>query len=423
MATNTRYAAFLSYSRTDDTHHKGLITHLATLISSEVEVQTGNKFPIFQDREGLKWGDNWEKKIKDVIYEVTYLIAVISPTFFTSSYCKEELAHFSEREKSLGRDDLILPIHLIAVRDLDYSEDEAVRLIRGRQISDFRDLRHEDPEGQKIRKAVALLASEIVDSMESGHRSHPEPSRRQPSSSQRKSLLIMTRIPRGDFVMGSDDSEARQRETPARQVTIPAAFAMSRCPVTVAQFRAFCEETQYKTQWERRKDGAAANTWRNPGFLQSDECPVVYVSWFDANEFCRWLSDREKKIYRLSTEAEWEYACRARTGSKWFCGDDVDDLENYAWYRQNSEGTMPVGQKSPNPFDLFDMHGNVWEWCSDCYASDQLMPPPRSRRYRAARGGSWVDAARHLRSSFRIRIKPFQACNNLGFRVVLEGEG
>jgi formylglycine-generating enzyme required for sulfatase activity len=158
------------------------------------------------------------------------------------------------------------------------------------------------------------------------------------------------------------------------------------------------------------------------------------VSWSDAVEFCRKLSAlpeerRAGREYRLPTEAEWEYACRAGSTTKWSFGDDEAQLGDYGWFNGNSGfHTHPVGQKKPNAWGLFDMHGNVWEWCSDGYedyGSSAVTDPqgPSGASARVYRGGSWSLTARYSRSAFRNWNAPSSRSLNLGFRLALSPSG
>jgi len=154
------------------------------------------------------------------------------------------------------------------------------------------------------------------------------------------------------------------------------------------------------------------------------------VSWEDAQEFIRKLSEKEKVTYRLPTEAEWEYACRAETTTRFYWGDDADDREigDYAWYYGNlvrtKIGTKPVGQKKPNAWGLYDMSGNVYEWCQDWYADKyplerQIDPTgPKSGSDRVARGGCWDGSASYCRSADRGRLSPSDRGSRVGFRLV-----
>jgi len=157
--------------------------------------------------------------------------------------------------------------------------------------------------------------------------------------------------------------------------------------------------------------------------------PVDSVNWDDAVEFCRKLSELPEEkaaghVYRLPTEAEWEYACRAGTTTKWSCGDDKSKLGDYAWYNSNSDKkTHPVGLKKPNAWGLYDMHGNVFEWCQDYYgeqSSDAVTDPtgPKTGSKRLLRGGSWDLTSRYCLSSHRFQLEPTDRYDFVGFRVV-----
>jgi formylglycine-generating enzyme required for sulfatase activity len=154
---------------------------------------------------------------------------------------------------------------------------------------------------------------------------------------------------------------------------------------------------------------------------------VVFVTWNDARAFCDWLSKKEGKQYRLPTEAEWEYACRAGSPSRFHFGNDEAELGQYAWYSENSKGqTHPVGQKKANAFGLHDMHGNVWQWCADWYDSAYYQNSPKedpqgpntAGASRVIRGGSWDDSPRLCRSAYRPCDAPSSRLSDLGFRVV-----
>ena len=227
--------------------------------------------------------------------------------------------------------------------------------------------------------------------------------------------MVLVLIPEGTFLMGSPDGDpyARSDEKTGASRADRHPFYLGACEVTVGQFRAFVDATGYSTKAETRWQGRRRSTtgsgrnssgspslnWRNPGFRrpQADDEPVVQVCWDDATAFCKWLSQREGVHYRLPTEAEWEYACRAGSQSVWSFGDDPDALCDYAWFKRNAGSTtQPVGRKRPNPFGLYDMYGNVWEWCKDrytpSYADDHGIDPKgpsEEKPERVLRGGSW----------------------------------
>jgi formylglycine-generating enzyme required for sulfatase activity len=196
-------------------------------------------------------------------------------------------------------------------------------------------------------------------------------------------------IPAGRFQMGSGESkEVDGADNPRHEVRITRDFYLGTYHVTVGEFRKFVNAANYKTDAERDgkggygiiPTGAEQNpkfTWRNPNFAQSDDCPVVNVSWNDATAFCKWLSGKEGKEYRLPTEAEWEYACRAGSTTRFSFGDDERLLGGYAWHSENSaDKTHPVGQKKPNAFGLYDMHGNARQWCADWYGEKYYAASP-----------------------------------------------
>ncbi|MDE0867344.1 MAG: formylglycine-generating enzyme family protein [Rubripirellula sp.] len=225
-------------------------------------------------------------------------------------------------------------------------------------------------------------------------------------------------IPAGKFTMGEGDEEyAAYVPGPGRlrhEVTLTKPFKMGVHEVTQTQY-----EQVMGVNPSRFKFGAYY--------------PVEKVSWDDALEFCRRLSDlpAEKaagNVYRLPTEAEWEYACRAGTTTKYSFGDDEADLGDYGWYSENSgRTTHPVGGKLPNAWGLYDMHGNAWEWCQDRwdYPSGAVTDPtgPSSGSDRVYRGGSWYYTAGYCRSAHRYRHDPWYRSSNIGFRVSLSPSG
>ncbi len=239
--------------------------------------------------------------------------------------------------------------------------------------------------------------------------------------------LDMVTVHGGTFRMGSPeaDPEAYENEKPQHTVTV-SAFCISRYLVTRQLYREIL--------------GQAPATWGED--TDDERFPANEVSWFDAVAFCNALSahvglqpcyhitgqhvewDTSADGYRLPTEAEWEYACRAGTTSAWFFGDDPTALGRYAWFTGNSgDRVHPIGEKEANPWGLHDMIGNVWEWCWDCYNTYLTgvvcdPPGPKDGICRTRRGGSaWIDPC-DLRSACRDWDKPeFQFCD-FGFRCV-----
>ena len=236
--------------------------------------------------------------------------------------------------------------------------------------------------------------------------------------------------PAGQIPMGSpkDEDGRESDEGPQHEVEITKPFYMGVYPVTRRQFAAFVKDDGYQTSEE--KGGFTGPTWRNPDFSaynQTDNDPVVCVSRDDAVKFCEWLSGKEKRNYGLPTEAEWEYTCRAGTTTA-FSFPDRGKLGDYAWYEENSGGhTRPVGQKRPNPWGLYDMHGNVAQWCADFHRaySDKYAKDPEglvdANGEAVIRGGNWELEPRYCRSAARgSDNNPNDGTNTwLGYRVVL----
>lgn len=226
-------------------------------------------------------------------------------------------------------------------------------------------------------------------------------------------------------------------EHPQHRVTITKRFYMGTYEVTVGEFRQFVNRSGYKTDAEKA-DGACVwsrwsglfvkkgdANWRNPYFKQEDSQPVVCVSWNDGVEFCRWLSENEQITYRLPAEAEWEYACRAGTTTAFYYGDSLSRKQANFSVLANSGKTVRAGSFRPNAWGLYDMHGNVLEWCSDWYgenyySSSPVNDPkgPGSGEYRVIRGGCYYHFGRFCRSAFRTCEGPTNRFNILGFRVV-----
>lgn len=269
--------------------------------------------------------------------------------------------------------------------------------------------------------------------------------------------MNFVRIAPGTFTMGSPATEpGRFDNETAHEVRLTRGFEIATTPVTRGQFAAFIADTNYKTSAEREGwscgawnaktnawDKLVNANWRNPGFEQTDEHPVVDVDFNDAFAYCQWLSKRDARTYRLPTEAEWEYASRAGASTAWFWGDDPADgagrlnaLDESA--RQTftlfppfpwNDGfihTSPVTQFRANDWGVRDALGNVLQWCSDWFADyptaattiDPQGPPTGTQR--CLRGGAFVYGPKHTRNAFRGRNDPTFRNFYIGFRVVRE---
>ena len=289
-----------------------------------------------------------------------------------------------------------------------------------------------DPEDEDNPHSIFLM--EVGDASDSGDGGVVV--QEQTFSLGRGGEMAMVWIEAGKFEMGSPESERSNcdwcdNEGPLHEVEISTGFWLGKHEVTVGQFRRFVAETGYDAgdgcwayendEWEHHSD----RNWRNPGYAQADDHPVVCVSWEGMDAYAKWLSVETGVVYRLPSEAEWEYACRAGTQTRWSFGDDEDQLEDYAWYSGNNSpwGTKAVGGKSPNAWRLHDMHGNVYEWVQDWYDEDYYKSLPRENpqgpedgEYRVVRGGDF--RAHGVRSAFRWGSRPTGRINFVGARLV-----
>ncbi len=205
-------------------------------------------------------------------------------------------------------------------------------------------------------------------------------------------ILELAEIPGGSYLMGNEV-----------KINLKG-FLMSKYPITQAQWRVIMGN--------------------NPSYFKGDSRPVETVSWIEANDFCHKLSQLTGRAYRLPTEAEWEYACRAGTDTKYFWGDRTEELNKYAWYCDNSgRGSHPVGLKQPNAWGLYDMLGNVWEWCADSYENNLSKYPSNGTAYtigtaKSLRGGSWSSFDSGCNPYYRYYLESNHRDLSYGFRVV-----
>ena len=268
-------------------------------------------------------------------------------------------------------------------------------------------------------------------------------------------------FPAGKFTMGSPkDEQGRDEDEEQHEVEITRAFYLGKCEVTMGQFRSFARDSDYRTEPERDGSGGSGYSeqaglwklegrrpqysWKDTGFPQSEDHPVLNVTWNDAIAFCDWLSHKERRKYRLPTEAEWEYGCRAKTTTRYYSGNDEASLAHVANVADTSAKTKfpslrattshedgyaftaPVGELRSNAFGLHDMHGNLWEWCADWYEADYYKNCPRQDPLgpttgitRVARSGCWNEGSRTCRSADRSKGIPSYRSSGVGFRVVL----
>lgn len=213
-------------------------------------------------------------------------------------------------------------------------------------------------------------------------------------------------IPPGEFNMGSNESYSAK---PAHKVKISKPFYLGKYPVTQREWKAVMGS--------------------NPSYYRGNNHPVERVSWNDVQEFVKKLNEKEDAYkYRLPSEAEWEYTCRAGTTSKYSFGEGESILDEYVWYTKNSQNeTHPIGQKKPNVWGLYDMHGNIWEWVQDEWHDDYSGAPTDGNAWetgncskRVEKGGGWFSCASHCQSSFRDKDHSQYKSDDIGFRLLME---
>jgi formylglycine-generating enzyme len=302
--------------------------------------------------------------------------------------------------------------------------------------------------------ASAIWSISLVD-REPVSRAEPAPaaSQQHPSFKDCAECPEMVALAAGEFMMGSPAGEFERREPEGlpRRVVIPNRFAIGRFEVTIEQFSAFVAASGMVSGEQCRKivglNGSSARwgepeaSFRQPGFEVTGQHPVVCVSWLDAQAYVAWLRRRAGKPYRLPTEAEWEYSARAGTNSSYSFGNDRTQMCAYARFADLSSpfgwrsacrsdtagyGTIPVGSLMPNPWGLFDVHGNAWEWVEDCWTPNAAeIPTDGSALSRPGcetgviRGGSWAAGSGRSRSASRWPTPIAEHYQHVGFRVAL----
>lgn len=459
----TKPDAFLSYTRFDD--RRGKISEFRSWLSDAVEEVSGHPFEIFQDvddERGIGLGQKWKDVLDEMLDQARFFVPILTPKFFNSSPCRDELTKFLELERKTGRQDLVLPIYWITCPSLEEghlkAKDELAQAIGERQHWDWRDLRFEAFEEEGPQRDIAGLASQIERARRNVLRVIDTPKRAvigreteaakkptpklmivasQPKSPadlppiQRKPFEVfkdldapwcpeMVMIPAGTFMMGSpeDEPQREDNEGPQHLVEIVEPFALGLYTVMFEEFDHFCNETGH-----RKPDDRDWGRGRRP---------VIDVFWKDAQAYCSWLSQETGQKYCLPSEAQWEYACRAGTITPFNTGTTIStDQANYNGhepYGREPRGdyrrkTTDVGSFVANSFGLYDMHGNVSEWCADQWHDDYHGAPNTDAVWltsddarHAMRGGSWYSDAQNLRSARRDAPLPDYRSSGIGFR-------
>jgi formylglycine-generating enzyme required for sulfatase activity len=417
--------AFLSYTRFDDQHERGKISEFRKRLADAVRAVTGEPFEIFQDVDDIAVGERWSGKLEKMIDEAPLFIPILTPSYFRSQPCRDELEKFLVAEKAKGRDDLVLPIYYI---ECDVLEDPALRAvdplaaeIYQRQRYDWRKLWYSSFGTAMVRRALEELARDVA----GAHRRLIQPTPTPPLHTATRIATGVTPlkpgtvfrdieepwcpemvvIPPGEFMMGST---AAEKESPQHLVRIAYPLAVGRYPVTFEEYGYFARSTG------RAQPG-------DEGWGRGRR-PVINVDWEDAKAFAAWLSVQTRQRYRLPSEAEWEYACRAGTTTRHWWGDEITPEK--ANYGKNRGTTSEVGSYPVNPFGLYDTQGNVWEWVEDRWHDSYNGAPDDGSAWtagndprRVVRGGSWGNSRTVLRSSVRVRYDANDRRGGVGFRL------
>ena len=411
----------------------------------EQEIEKRNLYKHYYEVDYM----NLDKEL--TLKEILYMEKLKQPSLVFERKLEPKILWVDDRPENNTRERKIFEKEGISF-DLVYSTDEALDKIKSNDyiviISDM-DRKEGDKEGYVLLKKLRDSNNQTPFFIYAGsnlqeHKDMARMKGAQGSTNNGNELFEMVmnyvdkqtindtssiiHIPKGKFIMGDHKNK--------KSVTIDYEFEIGKYPVTVGDFRVFIQSSGYVTEVE---DGAGAEIWDgrnyehkndvywdNPYFEQTDDHPVVFVSYRDMLVYIEWLNTKAIGNYRLPTEAEWEYVCRAGSTTKWSFGDDRELLNQYAWHNKNSnKHTHPIGRKAPNPWGIHDMHGNVWERCSDDWNETYDNTPTNGSAYKdkkgnikIVRGGSWVDEESTTTSFFRNRKFIEAITGYIGFRLV-----
>jgi formylglycine-generating enzyme required for sulfatase activity len=431
MADDEIFKGFFSYSHDESKSNPGLIKAMTEDVENHVSLGLINaRFKICEDKK-LFIGEYWDETIDSEIRSSDILIVLLTLHWIESDYCRREYAVFEEVEASRQANECVAPILARRIdeqqeRHLTPEQRDVLDSISRRQYFEA-----EATEFLKLPRArreaeIEKIAGGIVKMIEK-LRDLPRPP--QPVAPYRPDFAVFTDppfaselvvLPAGEFMMGSfkEEEDALDREWPRHHVTIGCRFAIGRYPVTFYEYDQFCEATR------RRKPGD--ERWGR------GRLPVINVSWRDAQAYIDWLSQETSRVYRLPSEAEWEYACRAGTTTRYPFGDMITTrVANYTPDNLTDRGlqrTKEVGAYPPNRWGLHDLHGNVFEWVEDDWhenyrgarADGSAWKEPgviESSRLCVLRGGAWGREPGACRSAYRGWDRSRSQRNVIGFRV------
>lgn len=239
-------------------------------------------------------------------------------------------------------------------------------------------------------------------------------------------IPAMVKIRKGNYNIGGLKEKDEQ---PVKQIEIKENFYMSKFEITIGEYLLFVRDTNAnKPEWLKKGSKFNVFTGSNEYYQKmclDKDCPIIGITWNDANEYAKWMSKKTGRKFTLPSETQWEYSLKANKSSDYSFGDDSYFSSMFSWHKNNSTlKTRKVGQKRPNDFGLFDMNGNVAEWCSDWYTTSYKDTPTteesynKKTKYKVLRGGSWKDYPQSFYISNRNKYKPEYASNFIGFRLV-----
>ena len=386
---------FIIYAREDK-------DALLELKKQLIPLERSRQIAVWYDGEIVP-GEEWEKRIKIQLETADIILLLLSSDFFASDYIeKEELrAALARHERAEA---VVAPVIVRHCLWQAHPEIEKLQVLPDNAFPVYSKRNWDSPD-----EAFANVAAGIARMVKSKAEAAVEKLRQiEAEEAVRKLMTDMVLVKGGAFTMGwveGRDGKGNNYEKPAHEVTLKD-FYIGKYPLTQAQWRALM--------------GSDPPELNNKG---CDQCPVECVSWNDIQEFLKKLNALTGQQFRLPTEAEWEYAARGGQQSKGYLYSGSNNLDEVAWYDKNSGGkTHPVGQKKPNELGLFDMSGNVLEWCEDWYGSyptgAQNNPKGAdSGTYRVFRGGSWSDTPRGCRAAYRNLSAPTYRNRAIGFRL------
>ncbi len=465
----SRTVAFFSYTHSDDEASQGLLSKIRETLEHRVRFYLGEPVEIFQDVDSIKTGDDWERKLESALATAAYLIPILTPSLFRSDFCRREIQWFFDREDQLGRGEIVLPVYFASIRHYSKSApDKLVARCAARQHLDWvkPEFRRKRVIDDDLYAEIDKFAEEIEKKVRAADAFAGEPigARAVPADVEEAGAKLNSSTA-ADAPAVDTDKTKPSPATATKEKPFVNSLGMKFVPVPITGGPTYGQRVLFSL-WETRvldyaayaKENHGANgEWKNVEYLgekQGPTHPVVNVSWEDAKLFCTWLTKKERAAglldsqheYRLPTDHEW--SCAVGIGGKEEANTSPSEkngkVQDFPWdasgkqwppppkagnypgfetgkfgwftligYQDPYVFTAPVGSFNENDLGLFDLSGNVWEWCEDWYDNNQNS--------RVLRGGAWVVGYPkiHLRSSDRNNETPGNRNDKNGFRCVV----